>query len=167
MFPADYFRYCSSACTMDEAFKDLTYSTHVLNDDGTGVLTMSLGPKDGLKGRIPCKLFYDNIQNTIFKNVFKDLEFSAFINFDSYKFNTLGVPYSQCRGIKLPPDLLKNNINLTEIEGLFNGITIEVGVDINSDLLSTNVNLINVSSLFRNILFNEYNYYGVSMGDNP
>lgn len=167
MFPADYFRYCSSTCTMDEAFKDLTYNTHVLEDDGTGVYTMSLGPKDGLKGRIPCKLFYDNIQNTIFKNVFKDLEFSAFINFDSYKFNTLHVPYSQCRGIKFPPDLLKNNVNLNEVEGLFNGITIEVGVDINSDLLSTNVNLTNVSSLFRNIQFAEYNYYGVTEGNNP
>lgn len=167
MFPADYFKYCSPACTMDEAFKDFTYSTHVLNDDGTGIYTMSVGPKDGLKGRIPCKLFSANTQNTIFKNVFKDLEFSAFVNFNSYKFNNLGVPYSQCRGIKFPPDLLKNNVNLTEIEGLFNGITIEAGVDINSDLLSNNVNLINVSSLFRNATFNEANWYGRTEGSNP
>jgi hypothetical protein len=52
---------------------------------------------------------------------------------------------SRYRGIKYPPDLLKNNVNLLEIPRLFSGTYLEVGVDINADLLSTNTQLTNIS----------------------
>ena len=166
MFPADYFKYCSANCTMEEAFKSFTYDRSTLIDDGTGTLKISATKiKDGLVGRLPCKLFSNNTQNKEFKNVFKNLNFCAFINFNSYKFVTLGQSFNLCRGIKLPPDLLQHNTELTSIEGLFYGINIEVGVDINSDLLVNNTKLVNVSSLFRNCLFSEYNYYEAPNGE--
>ena len=166
MFPADYFKYCSSACTMEDAFKGLTYTTKRLTDDGTGVYSLVIGEKDGLVGRLPCKLFAANTENKIFKNIFKDLDFCAFVNFNSYKFNTLRADASECRGIKFPYDLLKNNVALTCISGLFYGTHIETGVDINSDLLVNNINLTDINSLFRNVLFSEYTYYGVQIGEN-
>ena len=166
MFPADYFKYCSSTCTMEEAFKDLTYTPNVLKDDGTGVFVLEIGTTvDGLVGRLPCKLFSNNIDNTEFKYVFKELKFCAFINFNSYKLNTLNHSASECRGIKLPPDLLSNNINLTSVEGLFQEIDVEVGVDINSNLLTNNVNITNASNLFKNVLFAEKDYKEAATGE--
>ena len=166
MFPADYFKYCSPECTMNNAFKGLSYYPNTLVDDGTGLLTLvKSSSKNGLVGRLPCKLFSNNVLNTEFKETFKDLDFCAFINFNSYKLNTLHLDSSLCRGIKFPPDLLVNNVNLTSIEGLFYNIEIEVGVDINSNLLENNIKLTNISNLFRNVLFSEYNYYGVTEGE--
>jgi hypothetical protein len=92
--------------------------------------------------------------NTKITNVFSGLQFCAFINFNSYKLNN-GYNYLQCRGIKYPPDLLTNNVNLTDISGMFHSTYVEPGVDINSDLLATNVNLTNISGLFRNMLFDD------------
>jgi len=110
-------------------------------------------------------LFSANIENTIFNNTFKDLRYCAFINFNSYKLNTLGLPANECRGIKFPPDLLKNNVNLTSISGLFQGMVIETGVDINSDLLVNNTKLVDISGLFRNSKFSEYEYYESTVGN--
>ena len=112
MFPADYFRYCSAACTMEEAFKGLTYKPKYLVADDEGINHIVESDEiHGLVGRLPCKLFSANTANTKFESVFADLQFCAFINFNSYKMNTLnGGTYNvNQRGIKYPPDLLKYN----------------------------------------------------------
>jgi len=118
MFPADYLRYCSSESDLQGAFNGLTYTTSVITTNDEGVNGLSTGVVDGLVGRLPCKLFEALPDNTKFNSVFAGLGFCAFVNFNSYKFNH-GYPASQCRGIKYPPDLLKNNPNLLSIEGLF------------------------------------------------
>jgi hypothetical protein len=61
MFPADYFRYCSAACTMDEAFKGLTYHNLYLTQDSNGIESIEYNEDyQGLIGRLPCKLFSNN-----------------------------------------------------------------------------------------------------------
>ena len=169
MFPADYFRYCSAACTMEEAFKGLTYKPKYLVADDEGVNHIVESEEvHGLIGRLPCKLFSANTANTKFASVFADLQFCAFINFNSYKMNTLnGGTYNvNQRGIKYPPDLLKSNTQLTSISGLFKGTFIETGVDINSDLLINNTQLTDISSLFQDVLFAEENYKDSAIGEN-
>ena len=166
MFPTDYFKYCSPACSMDEAFAGLAYKTKDLVSTDYG-RTLVDGAMQGLIGRLPCKLFSNNINNTKFDSVFKDLSYCAFVNFNSYKFNVLRENASDCRGIKFPPDLLVNNIRLTDISNLFYGLYVETGVDINENLLTYNTALTNVSGLFRNITLSEYDYYGMTNGNNP
>lgn len=166
MFPADYLRYCSPTSTLSGAFQGLTYITKILQTSDEGINTLDSGVKDGLVGRLPCKLLEDLSNSTKFSNTFAGLNFCAFVNFNSYKFNH-GYSAQECRGMKFPPDLLKNNINLTSIEGLFQSINIEVGVDINSDLLVNNTQLINISSLFKDVLFSEQDYLGAEYGSNP
>lgn len=167
MFPADYLKYCSADCTMENPFKGFTYIENKLVATGTGKYTIQEGNKGGLRGRLPYKLLSNNIDNTEFYETFRDLDFCAFVNFNSYKFNSLGGTKQECRGIKFPPDLLRHNINLTSINSLFWGINVETGVDINSDLLENNVNLISVSSLFRNGTFNEKDFYQSEEGECP
>jgi hypothetical protein len=166
MFPADYVRYCSPACTLLGAFQGFTYTTRILvqNDDGTN--TIQTLETSGLIGRLPCKLFEPLVNNTKFEDTFLGLNFCAFVNFNSYKFNN-GSTAAECRGIKFPPDLFKHNINLTSIVGLFTGINIEVGVDINSDLLVNNTALINISRLFSDVTFNSQDYLDAQSGTNP
>jgi hypothetical protein len=73
---------------MENAFKGLSYYPNTLADDGTGLYHMVASKTiDGLVGRLPCKLFSTNVDNTAFKEVFKGLNFCAFINFNSYKLN--------------------------------------------------------------------------------
>lgn len=165
MFPADYFRYCSSSCTMEDAFKGLTYYPKYLVQNDEGINQIVIGSEiAGLTGRLPCKLFSANVNNTKFQSVFADLQFSAFINFDSYALNH---GQQNCRGIKYPPDLLRNNTLLTSIAGMFKGTFIETGVDINSDLLINNTALTDVSGLFQDVLFSEYDYVDSGTGENP
>lgn len=167
MFPADYLRYCSPESDLQGAFSGLSYTTSVISTDDEGVNTLNVGSKDGLVGRLPCKLFEELTDSTKFVSVFAGLNFCAFVNFNSYKFNTPRYPAAQCRGIKYPPDLLKHNVNLLSIEGLFQNTYIEVGVDINSDLLINNTQLTDVSSLFKDVLFNEEDYFEANEGQNP
>lgn len=166
MFPADYLRYCSSENDLKGAFVGLTYTTSIIITNDEGINGLSTGIKDGLVGRLPCKLFESLSNNTKFNSVFAGLGFCAFVNFKSYKLNQ-GYPASQCRGIKYPPDLLKNNTNLLSIEGLFQNTFIEVGVDVNPDLLANNTKLTDVSSLFKDVLFNEQDYLDANEGENP
>jgi len=151
---------------MDEAFAGLSYKTKDLVSTDYG-RTLVDGAMQGLIGRLPCKLFSNNINNTKFNSVFKDLSYCAFVNFDSYKFNVLRENASDCRGIKFPPDLLVNNVRLTDISNLFYGLYVETGVDINENLLTYNTALTDVSGLFRNITLSEYDYYGMTNGNNP
>lgn len=168
MFPADLFKYCSSSCTMEGALTSITYTPNILVNEDDGTLYKQKGTEiQGLVGRLPCKLFENNVTNTAFLNVFANVRFCAFINFNSYKFNTLHYSASQCRGIKFPPDLLKHNTALTSIQGLFQGLVIESGVDINADLLENNTNLVNISYLFRDATFSALDYYEASQGNNP
>ena len=169
MFPADYFRYCSPSCTMEDAFRGLTYIPKYLVPDDEGINHLVKGEEvHGLIGRLPCKLFSANTLNTKFESVFSNLQFCAFINFNSYKMNVLnnGIYNISQRGIKYPPDLLKSNTLLTSISGMFKGTFIEAGVDINSDLLSNNTLLTDISSLFQDVLFSEENYKNSSIGNN-
>jgi len=73
---------------MTDAFNGLTYYPKTLgtNDEGVNFLTVS-DNSDGLVGRLPCKLFEANTDNTKFENVFSGLGFCAFVNFNSYKLN--------------------------------------------------------------------------------
>ena len=165
MFPADYLRYCSAQCTMEGAFSGLTYYPKTLgtNDEGVNFLIVS-DTTDGLVGRLPCKLFEANTQNTKLEGVFTSLGFCAFINFNSYKLNT-GYQASQCRGIKYPPDLLVHNTNLLSISGMFQDTFIETGVDINQGLLDNNTALTDVSALFKDVLFSELDYEDAPEGN--
>ena len=62
MFPADYLRYCGPDCTTEGAFEGLTYTTNILTTDDEGVQHKQEGVKDGLVGRLPCKLFEDLVE---------------------------------------------------------------------------------------------------------
>lgn len=167
MFPADYFRYCSEACAMENAFSGLTYNPKYLEADNEGTFHVVESEEiQGLIGRLPCKLFSANTNNTKFEQVFSGLHFCAFINFNSYALNH-GTSASNCRGIKYPPDLLSNNTNLTSISGMFQDTFIETGVDINSDLLTNNTALTDISSLFQDVIFSEQDYFGAEVGENP
>ena len=167
MFPADYFRYCSANCTMENAFIGLTYYPKYLTIDDVGTTRVYEGEQlQGLIGRLPCKLFSANVNNTKLQLVFSELQFCAFVNFNSYALNH-GTPSSNCRGIKYPPDLLSNNRLLTSISGMFNKTFIETGVDINSNLLSNNTNLTDISGLFQDVLFSEQEYYESNSGEYP
>lgn len=166
MFPADYLRYCSKNSTLYLAFDGLTYKTNILVEKDDGTLIMQEGETDGLTGRLPCKLFEALTESEEFNNVFYGLNFCAFINFNSYKFNTERQPVSQCRGIKYPPDLFKNNLSLTKLISVFSNTRIETGVDINSDLLANNTNLISISGLFKDVEFNSQDYLDSGIGSN-
>ena len=167
MFPADYFRYCSEECNMYYAFEGLSYYPKLLYQDDTGTNRVADTEEiDGLIGRLPCRLFKDNINNTKFEHVFDGLNFCAFVNFNSYLFNR-GTNVSSCRGIKYPPDLLKYNTNLLSISGMFKNTFIETGVDINADLLYTNIALTDISDLFSDVRFSEEDYFEARVGENP
>jgi hypothetical protein len=92
MFPADYLRYCSPESDLQGAFSGLSYTTSVISTDDEGVNTLNVGSKDGLVGRLPCKLFEELTDSTKFVSVFAGLNFCAFVNFNSYKFNTPRYP---------------------------------------------------------------------------
>lgn len=165
MFPADLVRYCSPECTMLRTFRDLTYTQYYLSEDNEGIVQKRSGDKGGLVGRLPCKLFEDQTQTTVLERTFENLYFSAFINFNSYKLNTLEAPASECRGIKFPPDLFVHNTELVNISRIFSRIFVEVGVDINTDLFANNNKLTNISYLFQDIQLNDKEYKGSENGE--
>ena len=158
MIPTDLFRYCHSTATLNGVLRDLNWPKHILKENlSTGIkeiaVASSVNPVtginepiiEGLKGRIPMRLFEDLKTSTKFDGVFQDTRFDAFVGLNS---NTL------VRGIMFPPDLLEYNIALLEIPDLFNNIKIPVGVDVNSNIFFSLGNVNNVSQVFANCQFN-------------
>ena len=144
MIPTDLFRYCSAACTLSGVLNDLSwYRNYVEVDDATGVgsVVQDKTIVEGLKGRIPVRLFKSLTTSTKFDSVFKNTFFDAFTGLQGTNTNSL------TRGIMYPPDLFKYNVALTDIPSLFYGTTIPVGVDVNTDLFYKNTLLRNVSNL--------------------
>lgn len=150
-FPTDYFRYCSPSCTLEGALTDFNYKVNqLLFNSETGDYSVVESDKwDGLVGRIPCKLFEALKESTKLYGVFQNTKFCAFVNLQGDTFT---------RGIKYPPDLFKYNSKLEEVPNMFNGTSIEVGVDINSDLFSNNPNLKNISGCWSNCQFDKRAY---------
>lgn len=151
MFPTDYFRYCDPSCTLEGALQDFTYLENIkqfIADTGEYKI-VSTTNRDGLIGRLPCKIFEALKTTPALKKVFADLYFCAFVNLQGTTFT---------RGIKYPIDLFKYNLRLEDITGIFFNTQIEVGVDVNSDLFANNTNLRIVSDIWGNCKFDKRAY---------
>ena len=134
IFPADLFYSCASSCTLKNALQGLSYKTHTLVSGSDGFTTMEDGPLDGLKGRLPMKLFIHNTEITELENVFQDLQICPFIGFSSYKYDSQHLSAQASRGIKLPPDLFRYTPSITSLNETFRGIIVEAGIDMNLNL---------------------------------
>ena len=154
MIPTDLFRYCSNECTLSEVLSGLTWiENKVTINDATLEGTVGPGTKiEGLRGRIPVKLFQSLVTSSKFDGVFKNTYFDAFIGLQGMNTNNL------IRGIMYPPDLLKYNSALTDIPNLFSGTTIPVGVDINTDLFFKLPSLKVINNLWSNCKFDSRPY---------
>ena len=131
IFPADLFYSCAPSCTLKNALQGLSYKTHTLVSGSDGFTTMEAGPLDGLKGRLPMKLFIHNTEITELENVFQDLQICPFVGFSSYKYDSQHLSAQVSRGIKLPPDLFRYTPSITSLNETFRGIIVEAGIDMN------------------------------------
>lgn len=157
MIPTDYFRYCSSSCTLSGSMESFCYKEQIrefIPETGNWELKMT-DNWDGMVGRIPCKLFESLVDNKVLNSVFEETRFCAFVNLQGDTFT---------RGIKYPPDLFKYNTALEDITGMFALTEIEVGVDVNSNLFEHNPNLKIISEVWMNCRFDKraYNADGTS-----
>ena len=157
MIPTDLFRYCNKSYTLTNVLQNLSWQKQilVLNEE-TGNYTIAFATDEnenkiyeGLKGRIPVRLFEALTETTKMTDVFRNTRFDAFVGLQGTTFT---------RGIMYPPDLFTYSIALTEISGLFMGTIIPVGVDINTGLLAALVELKNVSNLWSDCLFDNRPY---------
>lgn len=154
MFPADLFYSCSDECSLESALNGLSYTTNKLVQDESGIYYLQKDKQDGLKGRLPMKLFKNMQGVTVLKDVFRDLLFCPFIGFSSNKYDVQSLSAEASRGIKLPPDLFEYTPNITTLNATFQGITVEEGIDLNLNL-SYLPNLQDVTSMLSNIQFND------------
>lgn len=157
MIPTDYFRYCTTSCTLEGSMQDFAYKENIkvfASDTGNWSIEET-DNYDGMVGRIPCKLFESLVLNTKLIGVFENTRFCAFVNLQGDTFT---------RGIKYPPDLFKFNSALEDITNIFKGTVVEVGVDINSDIFSNNPNLKIIKEVWSNCRFDKraYNAEGTS-----
>ena len=157
MIPTDLFRYCNKACTLINTLQGLTWQKQilVLNDE-TGDYSVQIAEDEsgnkiyeGLKGRIPVRLFESLTETTKMTDVFRNTRFDAFVGLQGTTFT---------RGIMYPPDLFKYNVALTDITGMFMGTRIPVGVDVNTDLFATLVELRVVSNVWSDCIFDNRPY---------
>jgi hypothetical protein len=154
MIPTDLFRYCNKEATLSNVLKDLSwYENIIVIDQATGKGSIQTTNNiQGLRGRIPVKLFQSLVDNTDFNLVFNNSKFDAFYGLRGTTTTNL------IRGLMYPPDLLNYNTELINIPGLFSNTTIPIGVDINSDLFKRNLKLKNISSLWSNCKFDKRPY---------
>lgn len=152
MFPADLFYSCASSNTLNGALRGLSYTTNVLETTDLGITHIVSGPIDGVKGRIPMKLFKNLPDITELGGVFSSLEFCPFVGFKNYLYYNNSESALNSRGIKLPPDLFRYSPNIETLNGTFSGITVERGIDLNLNL-STLTNLRNITQMLSNIQF--------------
>ena len=161
MIPTDLFRYCSKDCTCSGVLSDLNWLENVLEvDEQSGVKkVVQTENVEGLRGRMPVKIFDSLVDNTTLSRVFENTRFEAFVGLQGATFT---------RGIVYPPGLLKYNTALTDVSGLFKGTSIPVGTDIATDLFSSCVNLRTVSEVWSNCTFDPRDYVAEGVNrDNP
>lgn len=154
MIPTDLFRYCHKEATLSGVLNSLSWYEHIVVVDpvtGKGSIRTTNNIQ-GLRGRIPVRLFKSLVDNTEFNSVFSNTKFDAFYGLRGTNANNL------TRGIAYPPDLLQNNVELTDIPNLFSNTVIPIGVDINSDLFKNNIKLKNISSVWSNCIFDKRPY---------
>lgn len=163
MIPTDLFRYCHKDCTLSNVLSSLSwYERIVIVDQATGKGKVEFTNNiQGLRGRIPVKLFQSLVDNPEFIGVFKDSKFDPFYGLRGTNTNNL------IRGLMYPPDLLKYNVELTSVLNLFENTNIPVGVDINSDLFKRNLKLRNISGCWADCTFNKKPYNTESLPSNP
>lgn len=172
-FPADLFRYCSAACTLEKALNGFTYKVQKLvknagdtDEDrtistnattsisetirGTTTVNTVSYAYDGLVGRIPAKVFDALTANTSLIGVFMGTHFSPYINMDV---NVSSDNIVRTLGWKYPFGLLDNNVNLTNITQMFAETEIEVGVQIDTNMFEKCTKLNNISGLWKNVKF--------------
>ena len=164
MIPTDLFRYCNKSCTLIDVLPSLTWQRQILveneqtgeyriefvyDDDGYPIY-------DGLRGRIPMRLFESLIDTPKISEVFKNTKFDAFVGLQGTTFT---------RGIAYPPDLFKYNVALLEIPAVFMGTEIPTGVDINIDLFANLPELRNISNLWADCTFSNRPYTAESFTD--
>ena len=151
MIPTDLFRYCSSSCTLINVLSNLSWYENKIDENlETGEkIVIKTNNIEGLRGRIPCKLFESLTNSLKFENVFKDTFFDAFVGLQS---NTI-IP-----GMMYPPDLFKYNSALEEIPYMFAKTFIPVGVKVNSNLFANNPNLRNITGCWSDCVFDKRSY---------
>ena len=157
MIPTDLFRYCDKDCTLSGVLNHLSWvKQEIVINPETGESSVH-SVKDasgnfiyeGLTGRIPTRLFESLKTSTRFIEVFRNTRFDAFVGLQSQSFT---------RGIMYPPDLFKHNVMLTDINGVFSGTSLPVGVDVNLDIFKNLSELRVVSNLWSNCNFDNRPY---------
>lgn len=150
ILPTDIFRYCSSACTLENSLNGINRIEYTKTPVPGYNQIYSIVPTNrviGLKGRIPCRIFEALVDNTKLLGVFRNVYHCAYINMYK-KGNEAAVP-----GIKYPYDLFKYNAELQSVERMFYGSDIEVGVNINTDLFINNPKLYDITGLWEMTTF--------------
>ncbi len=165
MIPADLFRYCSSEAKLSNVLNDLSWFERVLigNDSDQIKKVVMTNNTQGLKGRIPMRLFESLVNNKVFDSVFRNTNFNAFYGM---RWDLVDGVQVMKRGKVYPIDLLKHNTSLEEIPYLFAGTEITIGVDINKDIFSNNFALAKVVGVWSDVRFNDRPYAAESFGPN-
>lgn len=159
MIPTDLFRYCSKNCTFIDILNFLNWKENILVENlETGAITIeSTKNIEGMRGRIPARLFDSLVDSQSFNKVFFNTHFTPFVGLNSLTFE---------RGIMYPPKMFANNIELINLTSIFDDTNIYVGTDINDDLFVNNINLKNVSGMFSNCKFDNRKYNADDLNEN-
>lgn len=162
IIPCDYFRYCSTECSLQGALSGINRrKTILIKDEATGLFQIDKNQTsdviEGLVGRIPCKIFEDLKDNVSLDGAFQNIHVAAYINHYVF-YDRATMTSTLIRGVKFPYDLFENNLKLQSVANIFSGVTFEVGVDINPDLFVNNINLQNVSGTFSYCYFDTRDY---------
>ncbi len=151
MIPTDLFRYCHKEADLSGVLEHLSWKENIIEVDpvtGRGQVVQTDNIQ-GLRGRIPVRLFTSLVDNTDLLSVFRNTYFDPFYGLRGTSTNSL------IRGLMYPIDLFKNNIELTNISDMFADTNIPIGVDINSDLFINNTKLRNISRVWSNCSFDK------------
>lgn len=154
MIPTDLFRYCAKDPDLTQTLKGLSwYNRFVETNQSTGDKYVRVGNTiEGLRGRLPVKLFESLTDTEQLRGVFSDVLFDPF-----YGLRGKNVLELQ-RGLMYPVDLFKYNTQLTNVKEFFSGTKVPVGVDVNPDLFKTNPRLRDISYLWFNCEFDTRPY---------
>lgn len=155
--PTDYFRYCSSSCTLSNSLSGLFYKKHILESSGTSSdsVIVETDTWEGLRGRIPPQLFKSLSSNINLSRVFKGTRFSPYVGLYVPAPGNSG---SIKRGKLYPEELFKYNTYLQDISSIFEDTEVIVGTDISENLFRFNTRLRNISRMWANCTFNGSEY---------
>lgn len=163
--PTDLFRYCAPNPLLYGIFNNITWLQRILTEDpSTGRKSIKTTNNiEGLRGRLPVKLFESLTDTESLQSVFADSHFYPFYGLRGTNVNSLQ------RGVMYPIDLFKYNTQLSSVKEIFAGTNIPVGIDVNQDLFKNNTRLRDVSYAWFNVGFDErpYNTDSINVSKYP